>query len=71
MASSSAISREELEKLTVTQLKEKLKGRKLPVSGTKAELVVRLYDDILSEETILGGTGGGMGQEGAAGKLDI
>ena len=48
------ISKDELEKLTVPQLREKLKSRKLPYSGTKAEIINRLYDNILAEETLLG-----------------
>lgn len=50
-------SREELEKLTVLQLKEKLKSRKLLLSGTKPELVSRLYDSMVAEEKLLGTIG--------------
>ncbi|KAH7731742.1 SAP domain containing protein [Aphelenchoides avenae] len=53
-------SKEELEKLTVNQLKEKLKGRKLPSSGTKSELVIRLHESIVAEEKLLEATGSGM-----------
>jgi len=61
--STTSASREELEKLTVPQLKERLRGRKLPLSGSKAELVSRLFDDIVSEEKLLlDGVGVGGGQ---------
>lgn len=48
------ISREELEKLTVTQLKEKLRSRKLLQSGSKLDLIARLYESFLAEEKLLG-----------------
>ena len=51
------ISKEDLEKLTVLQLKEKLKSRKLTYSGTKPELISRLYDNMIAEESLLGGAG--------------
>jgi len=37
-------------------LKEKLRQRRLPMSGTKPELVARLYESIQEEESLLGGT---------------
>jgi hypothetical protein len=52
-------TKEELEKLTVPQLKEKLKGRKLPISGAKNELVNRLFESIVAEEKLLEATGAG------------
>jgi len=69
--SSAATSREELEKLTVPQLKERLRGRKLPLSGTKAELVSRLIDDIVSEDKLLGGLGGGQAHGAPSDTLDL
>lgn len=48
------LSKEELEKFTVTQLKEKLKSRKLLQSGTKSDLVARLHESFLAEEKLLG-----------------
>lgn len=50
-------SREELEKLTVAQLKEQLKGRKLTISGTKSELINRLHESIVTEERLLESSG--------------
>jgi hypothetical protein len=41
----------------VPQLKEKLKGRKLPISGAKNELVNRLFESIVAEEKLLEATG--------------
>uniref|UniRef100_A0A915M4W8 SAP domain-containing protein n=1 Tax=Meloidogyne javanica TaxID=6303 RepID=A0A915M4W8_MELJA len=46
-------SKEELEKLTVAQIREKLKSRKLPASGPKSELVTRLFDSLMAEEKLL------------------
>nr|CAD2187738.1 unnamed protein product [Meloidogyne enterolobii] len=46
-------SKEELEKLTVAQIREKLKSRKLPASGPKSELVTRLFDSLMAEERLL------------------
>ncbi|KAL7076632.1 hypothetical protein ACQ4LE_003805 [Meloidogyne hapla] len=46
-------SKEELEKLTVVQIREKLKSRKLPVTGSKSELVNRLFDSLMVEENLL------------------
>uniref|UniRef100_A0A915DEK3 SAP domain-containing protein n=1 Tax=Ditylenchus dipsaci TaxID=166011 RepID=A0A915DEK3_9BILA len=48
------ISKEELEKLTVAQIKEKLKSRKLSTAGTKPDLVTRLHENIVAEEKLLG-----------------
>mmetsp|Transcript_105937 Transcript_105937/g.188413 ORF Transcript_105937/g.188413 Transcript_105937/m.188413 type:complete len:999 (+) Transcript_105937:5-3001(+) len=44
-ASAKDLTAEELEKLTVVQLKEKLKAASLPVSGNKADLIKRLLDN--------------------------
>ncbi|CEF65806.1 CIP29 protein [Strongyloides ratti] len=44
-------SADELEKLTVTQLREKLKSYNLPVTGTKAVLIKRLLEH--NEESLL------------------
>jgi len=52
-------SKEDLEKLTVAQIREKLKSRKLPTSGTKIELVTRLYEGITAEEKLLETSAGG------------
>nr|CAD2205704.1 unnamed protein product [Meloidogyne enterolobii] len=46
-------SKEQLEKLTVAQICEKLKSRKLPASGPKSELVTRLFDSLMAEERLL------------------
>ena len=55
------INKDELNKLTIPQLKEKLKQRQLPISGTKSELVSRLHDNIQEEENLLtGSSSGGM-----------
>ncbi|KAF7633987.1 SAP domain-containing protein [Meloidogyne graminicola] len=37
----------------VVQLREKLKSRKLPVTGSKSELVNRLFDSLMVEEKLL------------------
>jgi len=50
-------SKEELEKLNVAQLRDRLKQRKLPISGNKPDLVQRLHDDIAAEDKLLGGSG--------------
>lgn len=44
--------------LQIPQLKEKLKQRRLATSGTKAELVGRLFDSLQEEDKLLeaGGT---------------
>jgi len=47
------MSKEDIEKMTVAQIREQLKNKKLPISGTKNELVIRLYDGILAEEKLL------------------
>ncbi|KAF7633975.1 SAP domain-containing protein [Meloidogyne graminicola] len=39
--------------LEVVQLREKLKSRKLPVTGSKSELVNRLFDSLMVEEKLL------------------
>uniref|UniRef100_A0A0N5BMD6 SAP domain-containing protein n=1 Tax=Strongyloides papillosus TaxID=174720 RepID=A0A0N5BMD6_STREA len=44
-------SADELEKLTVTQIREKLKANNLPVTGTKAVLIKRLLEH--NEESLL------------------
>uniref|UniRef100_A0AC35UD43 SAP domain-containing protein n=1 Tax=Rhabditophanes sp. KR3021 TaxID=114890 RepID=A0AC35UD43_9BILA len=44
----------DFEKLTVTQLKEKLKAKTLSTTGTKAVLIERLVDAVESEEKLLG-----------------
>nr|CAD2140124.1 unnamed protein product [Meloidogyne enterolobii]CAD2186974.1 unnamed protein product [Meloidogyne enterolobii] len=46
-------SKEQLEKLTVAQIREKLKSRKLPASGPKSELVTRLFVSLMAEEKLL------------------
>ncbi|KAI1721680.1 SAP domain-containing protein [Ditylenchus destructor] len=51
------ISKEELEKFTVPMLKDKLKAHKLPLSGTKVDLVNRLYEYMVAEEKLLGSAG--------------
>jgi len=48
-------SKEDLQKLTIAQLKERLKQRRLPISGTKPDLVSRLFDS-LQEDNLLAGT---------------
>ncbi|KAI1728871.1 SAP domain-containing protein [Ditylenchus destructor] len=57
MVFSTMISKEELEKFTVPMLKDKLKAHKLPLSGTKVDLVNRLYDYMVAEEKLLGSAG--------------
>jgi len=47
------MSKEEIEKMTVAQIKEQLKNKKLPISGTKIELVNRLFEGIVAEEKLL------------------
>jgi len=47
------LSKDELERMTVPQIKEQLKNKKLPTSGAKSELVNRLYEGILAEERLL------------------
>ncbi|KAI6201820.1 SAP domain-containing protein [Aphelenchoides besseyi] len=56
-------SKEELQKLTIPQLKEKLKQRRLTTSGTKSDLVTRLHDSLQDEENLLSGTTGGGNEE--------
>lgn len=48
-------SKEELEKMTVAQIKEKLKSKRLPISGAKSELINRLYESLVAEEKLLEG----------------
>ncbi|CAK0857759.1 unnamed protein product, partial [Prorocentrum cordatum] len=48
MAQAGGESAEDLEKLTVAQLKDRLKEAGLPVSGKKADLVSRLMDQVSS-----------------------
>ncbi|CAD5215742.1 unnamed protein product [Bursaphelenchus okinawaensis] len=48
-----AETKEELAKFTIPQLKERLKQRRLQISGTKNELINRLYES-LQEEELLG-----------------
>ncbi|KAL3097464.1 hypothetical protein niasHS_003912 [Heterodera schachtii] len=52
-------SKEELEKMTVAQIREKLKSRKMPISGTKSELVNRLHESLVAEEKLLEDSGPG------------
>lgn len=39
--------------MTVAQIKEKLKSRKLPMGGTKSDLIYRLLESIMAEEKLL------------------
>jgi hypothetical protein len=41
---------EDLSKMTVVQLKEKLRSAGLPVSGTKAVLIERLHSSLMEQE---------------------
>ncbi|KAI6177302.1 SAP domain-containing protein [Aphelenchoides bicaudatus] len=52
-------TKEDLQKLTVVQLREKLKGRNLVTTGTKNELIERLFESFQEEENLLSGTGTG------------
>ncbi|KAI6240059.1 hypothetical protein M3Y99_00490200 [Aphelenchoides fujianensis] len=56
-------SKEELQKLTIPQLKDRLKQRRLQVTGTKPDLVNRLFDSLQDEENLLSGAAGGGGEE--------
>uniref|UniRef100_A0A914I6Z0 SAP domain-containing protein n=1 Tax=Globodera rostochiensis TaxID=31243 RepID=A0A914I6Z0_GLORO len=52
-------SRDELEKMTVAQIREKLKSRKMPISGTKSDLISRLHESLMAEEKLLEDSGPG------------
>uniref|UniRef100_A0A183C4F5 SAP domain-containing protein n=1 Tax=Globodera pallida TaxID=36090 RepID=A0A183C4F5_GLOPA len=58
-ANSKMTSRDELEKMTVAQIREKLKSRKMPISGTKSDLISRLHESLMAEEKLLEDSGPG------------